>query len=502
MNKAVLLVCASFANPLGRLFPDADGTPGGTCFFMDAVSLDRAYACLPDFDANTTEADFFSVRAALFQNEFADACNGLLQEFIASEQQTLILASQNNANFIASWRLLCAEHGLALRIAHIRDFSLLRADAPETVLGEFLTAVSVLRQWGNDVAHFDCGNDISPPAETANLWRLLLGDREAYAYGVATPAEHGAGEDFACLPAECKRLIRLFDGVPMGGRLSGLTPELLAGFAFACAKDSALHLYCVSCASKEHAERHIQKMLSKFSAMEHYLSTTMYRHNEVLQFLGFLAAEIQTRPSNAAGALRSLEVQLKLFDAYLRTSGKKSPSHLRSAENPTRQFRWASAQLFGIKDSAATQSLAVVKPDPGSAPRAKRQKHEQGKIQVRQYSGLRYGAADHVRRLPAWRFGTILLDTPHSFSGYLRMPFALLKQYCAYLREEKQRGGEPLPILADFADADEGRKLCGTLTYQIGKTFIANITSPAGWFRMPRVLRETLREHQDSLFAK
>jgi UDP-N-acetyl-D-mannosaminuronic acid dehydrogenase len=109
-------------------------------------------------------------------------------------------------------------------------------------------------------------------------------------------------------------------------------------------------------------------------------------------------------------------------------------------------------------------------------------------------STLRYGAADHVRQLPAYRFGEILVNKSQSFIGCLSMPLALLKEYRAHRKEKKQRGNVPLPVLTDFADAHEGSILCQTVTFKLGKEFIANITSPSTWFRLPRTLRKTLRE--------
>jgi hypothetical protein len=76
------------------------------------------------------------------------------------------------------------------------------------------------------------------------------------------------------------------------------------------------------------------------------------------------------------------------------------------------------------------------------------------------------------------------------------MPFALLKGYHAHLQEKKKRGGASLPVLSDFIDAHEGRALTKTLTFKLGKAFIDNISSPSGWFRLPRALTKALREHQ------
>lgn len=113
-------------------------------------------------------------------------------------------------------------------------------------------------------------------------------------------------------------------------------------------------------------------------------------------------------------------------------------------------------------------------------------------------STLLRGSADHVRGLLAYRFGEILADPRF---GLLSTPSALLGQYRAYRKEEKKRG-TPLPVLTDFADADEGRTLCRTLPYMLGKAFISSIASPLGWCRLPFALRKIRREHHAAFSAK
>lgn len=108
----------------------------------------------------------------------------------------------------------------------------------------------------------------------------------------------------------------------------------------------------------------------------------------------------------------------------------------------------------------------------------------------------RSGAAAHVKGLLAYRFGEILINNSRSFTGWLGMPIALIRLYRTHLQEKKQRGGMPLPVLADFDDAHEGRDLCKTLTYRTGKAFVDNITSPSGWFRLPGLLRGVARERR------
>jgi hypothetical protein len=116
------------------------------------------------------------------------------------------------------------------------------------------------------------------------------------------------------------------------------------------------------------------------------------------------------------------------------------------------------------------------------------------KIQEQRSGALRQGAVEYIKRRPTYRFGEILLNNSQSFTGWLYMPFVLIKQYRTYLKEEKQRGGVPLPALADFDDAYEGILLCQTVTYKLGKAFTDNIRSPSGWIRLFRALRKVLRD--------
>ena len=453
MDKTVLLVCASFPDPLKGFFNNASGIHGETYFFVNDASFDEAYARLTDFDAESMEADFFHAHAALLQIEFADACNALLKDFIASKQRMLVLTSKDNARFISSWRRFCAEHGLKLRVAHIRDFSLLYSDNPETVKHEFLTTVYVLRQLGNDVAHFEnIGNDCHPMRLEA-LWKIMTGDQTVYGYNAGMADWRFAQEDFARLPAECKNMIRLFDDVPMGGTLAGVTPDLIANFAYACRKDSALQMYFLSAAFTSQAGQYTARLLSKLAAIERELSTCIVVQAELVRFLRVLKSEVEARPRNVGGILLWFEEQIKNIDTNI-------PVRMNALTTVQKNLR-CKGQFTGLKTS-----------------------------------GLRFGAAEHVRRLPAYRFGEILLDKSRSFTGCLSMPFALISQYRAHLQEEKKRCGAPLPVLADFSDAGEGRALTKTLTYKLGKAFIGNIASPSGWFRLPQTLRKVFREHQ------
>lgn len=107
------------------------------------------------------------------------------------------------------------------------------------------------------------------------------------------------------------------------------------------------------------------------------------------------------------------------------------------------------------------------------------------------------GSAAHVKSLLPWRFGEILMNTDR-----LSIPFALLKEYRAYRQEEEKRNGAPLPVLADFSDAEKGRELCKMLPYKLGKAFLRDVSSPPGWFRLPFSLRKVRREHQETLAAQ
>ncbi len=109
----------------------------------------------------------------------------------------------------------------------------------------------------------------------------------------------------------------------------------------------------------------------------------------------------------------------------------------------------------------------------------------------------RYGAAECARQHLAYRFGETMTRESRSLAGWPRMPFILLKQYRAYLRERKQRGG-PLPAISSFADAKAGKAVKKTLEYRLGQAFIDVMTSPLRWPTLPFALRAAARKYRES----
>lgn len=106
---------------------------------------------------------------------------------------------------------------------------------------------------------------------------------------------------------------------------------------------------------------------------------------------------------------------------------------------------------------------------------------------------VRYGAADRVKRQLSYRLGAAMIAQSRTFTGWLTMPWALLKQARDFEREKKARGDIRLPPLKNYYDAHEAEKVKQHLSYRLGAAMITNSRTPLGWLKMPWALqREVL----------
>lgn len=109
-------------------------------------------------------------------------------------------------------------------------------------------------------------------------------------------------------------------------------------------------------------------------------------------------------------------------------------------------------------------------------------------------AGKTYGAADHVKKLLAYRLGAIALHHSTSIYSWFRLPGALLAE------AGKAKGGDNWNdksaelILCHFADAEEGRRVMRHLSYRIGKLLLDCYRNPLRVIWLPWSIPNELRE--------
>ena len=100
-----------------------------------------------------------------------------------------------------------------------------------------------------------------------------------------------------------------------------------------------------------------------------------------------------------------------------------------------------------------------------------------------------YGAAERVRNQLDYRLGAAMIQGSKSISGWLSMPFALMKE------NKKTTPNEvDLPPISLYQDAHEAEKIQNHLSYRLGKTWLKNRRTLLGWLSMPWALNKTIKE--------
>ncbi len=99
----------------------------------------------------------------------------------------------------------------------------------------------------------------------------------------------------------------------------------------------------------------------------------------------------------------------------------------------------------------------------------------------------RYGAAIRVKRQLSYRLGAIMIEYSRSAWGWIRMPWALLIEIRRY-RHEKSLRKTKLPPVSSYCDAEEAEKVKRHLSYRLGKTAVDLGGSFSGWIKMPFAL--------------
>lgn len=107
-----------------------------------------------------------------------------------------------------------------------------------------------------------------------------------------------------------------------------------------------------------------------------------------------------------------------------------------------------------------------------------------------------YGAAERIKNQLSYRLGATMIDRSHSFSGWITMPTALLRESQKYRSEFAKRDGQKLPPIHSYADAHEADRVKQHLSYRLGQAMIKNARSPIGWVKLPWALRRARVEYK------
>jgi hypothetical protein len=102
------------------------------------------------------------------------------------------------------------------------------------------------------------------------------------------------------------------------------------------------------------------------------------------------------------------------------------------------------------------------------------------------------GAADRVKQQLTYRIGNTVVKRSRSLGGWLGMPFALVGEIRSFRAQEKHNK-KKLPPLHTYDDAKEAERVKNQLSYRMGSVILKNGSSPLGWIRMPFALRREFR---------
>lgn len=105
-----------------------------------------------------------------------------------------------------------------------------------------------------------------------------------------------------------------------------------------------------------------------------------------------------------------------------------------------------------------------------------------------QKKALHFGAADRIRQQLSYRLGAVMVERSHSLSGWLGMPFALVKERRAFRQESTVKPLNKLPPIHAYQDAQEAEKVKKHLSYRLGSAMVQHGSSPAGWLKLPFLL--------------
>jgi len=113
-----------------------------------------------------------------------------------------------------------------------------------------------------------------------------------------------------------------------------------------------------------------------------------------------------------------------------------------------------------------------------------------------------YGAADRIKRQLSYRLGAVMIKNSRSVSGWIVMPFALVKEMHAFRQEKAVNHVKKLPQIHTYSDAHEAEKVRRHLSYRLGSVMVQYGASPIGWIKMPFRLQHEVKEFRQQRNGK
>lgn len=118
-----------------------------------------------------------------------------------------------------------------------------------------------------------------------------------------------------------------------------------------------------------------------------------------------------------------------------------------------------------------------------------------GEIEAKQHPSIQgpyYGAAERQKNHLAYRLGSAIIDVHNNKGrlGYIKVPFALIRELIAFRKEKAKRSNEKLPPISQYADAHEAQEVKMRLPYRLGKITMKYGKSPLGWLKLPSALNQ------------
>ena len=99
-----------------------------------------------------------------------------------------------------------------------------------------------------------------------------------------------------------------------------------------------------------------------------------------------------------------------------------------------------------------------------------------------------YGAGERIQQQLTYRLGAKLIANSRSLGGWLRMPFAVVREVREYRLDMGKKTHLNLPPIHSYADAYEAERCKQHLSYKLGQALLKHIKTPWGWIVLPFAL--------------
>jgi len=107
-----------------------------------------------------------------------------------------------------------------------------------------------------------------------------------------------------------------------------------------------------------------------------------------------------------------------------------------------------------------------------------------------------YGAGDRIKRQLSYRLGAVMIKHSKSVTGWIKMPWALIKETKKFSKDLEKVKHRKLPSISSYKDSYEAEQVKQHLSYRLGYTVIKNRYSVIGWIKLPWLLRQEIIHFQ------